>query len=66
MKLNFILHGVSLRFYQLKIMKVVTTPDLDKVAKKVFLSLYLISNLTKDVNLYFFLGVWICHSILSK
>ena len=36
MKLNFMLHGVSLRFYQLKIMKVVTTPDLDKVAKKVF------------------------------
>ena len=35
-------------------MKVVTTPDLDKVAKKVFWPLYLMSNLTKDVNLYFF------------
>lgn len=35
MKLDFIL-DVSLGLYQLKIMKVMTTPDLDKVAKKVF------------------------------
>ena len=33
MKLDFILDGLEL--YQLKIMKVIT-PDLDKVAKKVF------------------------------